>query len=260
MKSRVLALLLMLVLIASLFMGCQQTVPKPNVDYFSIAQSFNKDGWKPFVSIKIVDTRIGKVSFDAVNVDASTSILGATAAGKSYNLDKNFAQQLKLCAKALIEKQTLDSFIFDANGITTQIPGVTKPVKEYFDLAKVAIAAGANNRADFNNDDFFTTKAKNFDKDGWKRKINIYVRSGSAIAANFDAVNKDGKSRKDIESDTKWLAQNKLIEDYFMGTQKQFFTLVVLKPDGTSNSIPGVTMNIKQVYELIKLAMGSSIL
>ncbi len=256
MKSKVLAVVMMFVLTLSLFTGCA-TKPYPNVNYFGVAESFNSDGWRPFVMIKVFDTRLSTVSFDAVNIDATTSMLEAVKAGKQadYNIDLDYANQLKLCAQALIEKQDPEVFVFDANGITTQIKGVTKPVKEYFDLVKKAIAEGSNDRAQFTRDVVLQETAEAFDKDGWKRTMTLYAKGGIAIAANFDAINKAGESRKKLNVDTDWIAQNKLIEDYLLfekvKNQKDFGTLVTLLPDGTSKDITGVTMKIKDIYDLI---------
>ena len=265
MKSRVLVVVLMFVLVMSLFTGCK-SIEYPNVNFFGVADSFKSDGWRPFVMIKVYDTRLATISFDAVNIDATTSMFEAIKAGKDkdYNIDLAYANQLKLCAQALIEKQDPAAFVFDENGVTTQIKGVTVPVKEYFDLAKKAIAEGANNRAQFPNDQILTETATAFDKDGWKRTMTIYAKGGIAIAANFDAINKAGESRNKLNVDTDWIAQNKLIEDFFLfdkvNEQKFFSKLVTLLPDGTTGSIPGVTMKVKDIYDLVVKSILSATL
>ena len=154
MKSKVLVTVLIMAVLITMFAGCKSTIEYQNVPFFAISESFDKDGWKPYVSIQGIDKRIGYVVFDAINIDASTSIIEAKKSGVSdkYKLDASLSDQLKLCAQALIVSQDPSSFVFDQNGVTTQIKGVTAPVKVYFDLAKQAIVNKTNVRSSFTND------------------------------------------------------------------------------------------------------------
>jgi len=261
MKSRVLALVLIFAVASSVFVGCQVKEYKEKIQFLKAAEAFDKDGWKPFVSIEVQEKKLYKVSFDAVNIDAKTTLLEADANGEGakYKVDPAFAIQLRNCAKALIEKQDVTLITFDANGVPTNIPGVTASVKNYFDLAQAAINAGAFDGSSFDiQQDAITDEAADFDKDGWKRVINIYVRQYVAIAVSFDAVNQKGESRKalNLPADKTWTAQNKLLEDAFMNEQTKnptfvFENFVKLAKDGTTKAIPGVTMSIKDVVDLI---------
>ncbi|MEI6602394.1 MAG: hypothetical protein WCL54_02795 [Clostridia bacterium] len=255
MKSRVLAVVLIFVIASSFFAGCQFK-EYPNVPYFKVADTFNADGWKPFVMIQIKEKRIAVVSFDAVNINAKTTLLEADANGEAakYKVDPAYAVQLRKCAQALIEKQDVTLITFDAQGVPTNIPGVSAAVKDYFDMAKSAIDSGAWSGASFLTAEGATSQeAASFDKDGWKRVIDVYVKGYVAIAVSFDAVNQKGEYRKALNApaDKSWIAQNKLVEEAFIKEQSQFPTFVNLAKDGTTKAIPGVTMNIKDVTDLL---------
>jgi major membrane immunogen (membrane-anchored lipoprotein) len=44
-------------------------------------------------------------------------------------------------------------------------------------------------------DGYYTAKAKNYDKDGWKDYVTIYVSRGRIVTAEFNAINSSGFTR-----------------------------------------------------------------
>ncbi|MEI6131339.1 MAG: hypothetical protein WCQ41_00760 [Bacillota bacterium] len=254
MKSRFTAVTIILLLISTMFVGCN-SIEYPNVPYFAAADKFNDDGWRPYVSIQAKDNKLADVVFDAANIDAKTSLIQAVNDGTAakYKVDASLADQLKKCAKALIEKQSPDVFKFDEKGVTTQIPGVTLPVKEYFELAKKAISTGSNTSAERITEGAMSFEETNFDKDGWKTIVYIFGASNTALAINLDMINAKGESKKEVGKDKVWISQMNIVEKTFLADQpKTFFEKVKLQKDGTTKDIVGVKVNISSLYTLLK--------
>jgi len=256
MKSRILSIGIILVVLTSLFSGCNN-FPEyiASVKLSKSAASFDANGWKPFVYLTTSrDNRLQSIRFDEVNIDATTSYIEAANANKTdYKIDKDFANQLKLCAQAIIEKQSADGFTFDQNGVTTQIKGVNKPVKEYFDLLKGALASANNSFATFTDSGAQSIIANSFDKDGWKLKMDYYVVNFIAIAVVFDAVNAAGefRSQSKLPADMLWTKNLKIAQQYFIEKQDRFVNIPI-NADGTTNAIPGYKGDIRPLVDLVK--------
>jgi major membrane immunogen (membrane-anchored lipoprotein) len=58
-----------------------------------------------------------------------------------------------------------------------------------------ALAAGCEDQSGAMRDGYYTAEVEDYDADGWKEFLTIYVNDGSIATAEFNAVNKSGMLR-----------------------------------------------------------------
>jgi major membrane immunogen (membrane-anchored lipoprotein) len=290
--KKFLSLCVILVLLLSLLTGCgskpatteqpeskeqsQQTKYQDGI-YFAQEDNFNeKTGWKYVVTLEVKDGKIVKADWNGANRDGGPDKKTRSKNGQYPMVEQGGAQapwheQAAKVEAYLLETQDPTAIEYkDEEGHTDAITGVSIHVKEFFDLAQKALEKGPVGRGKY-KDGHYHAEEKQFDeKTGWKNTVDLTVINGYIVAANWNAVHKDGGDDKETRSingqypmveqggaKAPWHEQATKVEAYLLETQDP--TAIEYKDEeGHTDAISGVSIHVKEFFELAQEALADA--
>ncbi|TCZ76350.1 FMN-binding protein [Paenibacillus albiflavus] len=242
-------------------------------NYFAQEDKFEDSGWKYMVEIEVKDGKIANVNWTGANKDGGMDKKALDKAGKYGMKEKAKAQaewyeQAEKVEKFLIEKQDVKAITFDDKGKTDAISGVSISVNAFAKLADQALAAGPVAKGPY-KDGTYHAEQKAFDeKSGWKSTADVTIVNGQIVAANWNAVHKDGgddKKKQSIDgkygmkaggASAEWHEQAALVEAELLA--KQDPAKIAVKEDGKTDAISGVSIHVSDFMTLVQEALASA--
>ncbi|GAB1482311.1 hypothetical protein MASR2M78_11260 [Treponema sp.] len=246
--------------------------------YFAQDAEFGSSGWKTQV---VLDVQGGKIT--AANWNGVSNIAGAEdkksydMAGK-YNMVKfgkakaEWYVQASAVEAYLVKTQDLSfSKYSNTEGNTDAISGASIHVKEFFELAKKAVAAGPVAKGRYSKDGWFYAEQDSFDaKSGWKDTALLTVVNGTLVDAVWNGISNDSKKKsKIVESATgkynmvkfgkaraEWHEQALKAEAALVKAQDP--AKIALKSDGHTDAISGVSMAVSPFFALASTALKAA--
>lgn len=240
--------------------------------YFAQEDTFSKDGWKYMVELDVKDGKVSNVNWTAANKNGGMDKKALDKAGKYGMKEKAKAQaewyeQAEKVEKFLIEKQDIKALTVKGDGKTDAVSGVSITVSDFAKLVEKALAAGPVAKGPY-KDGAYHAEQKDF-KDGWKYTVDLTVVNGKIVAAGWDAVNKDGgDTKKKLSADGKYgmkekgKAQAEWHEQAIKAEQalleKQDPKAIVVKEDGKTDAISGVSITVADFFTLAEEALSTA--
>lgn len=241
---KLLALLLVLVMMSSLFIGCAKDEPAVEETtatettaaaetteattqaggtladgiYFTTGSGFDPEsGWKEVVTIEVKDGKIAMVDWNGASVSGGKDKKTTSKDGE-YNMvaygkaQSEWHEQAALAEAFVVENQSADAFnLTDADGHTDSVAGVSIKVGEFAELVKQALAAGPVGTGKYVDGTFYAEQAA-FGDNTWKENISLTVINGFIVSANWNGVsNATDKDKKtaSIDGDYGMVAKGK---------------------------------------------------
>lgn len=178
--------------------------------YFAQEAAFEaKSGWKYQVSLEVKGGKIVSADWNAVsNLPGVPDKKAYDKSGK-YGMKKfgkaqaEWFEQAAVVEQYLVKSQDLGFSKIKADGKTDAITGASVTVKEFFDLAKAAVAAGPVAKGPYSKDGRYYAEQAAFDpKSGWKDTVLVTVVNGSVVDAVWNGVYKDKTKKSKIVDST----------------------------------------------------------
>lgn len=240
--------------------------------YFAQEDGFNaKTGWKYMATLVVKNGKIVEAEWNGANraggVDKITSsesgAYGMVAKGGSQS---EWHEQAAKAEAFLLDKQDPAAITYtDDEGHTDAISGVSIHVVEFFDLAEKALAKGPVGYGMW-KDGNYRAEADEFAGSGWKSTVDITVVSGYIVAANWDAVHKDGGDTKKVQSmdgrygmvakggsQSEWHEQAILMQELLLENQDP--SKISYDADGYTDAVSGVSIHVNDFVELALKAL-----
>lgn len=263
--------LVLVLIIAALTVSCggkkAETAYTDGV-YFAQEENFNeKTGWKYMATIVVEDGRITGAEWNGAHVSAGVDKITSSESGAYGMVAKGGAQsewheQAALAEEFLIEKQDPAAITYtDDEGHTDAISGVTIHVVEFFELAEKALAAGPAGYGSWKDGHYRAEAAEFSETSGWKSTVDLTVISGRIVAANWDAVHRDGGDTKKVQSvdgrygmvakggaQAEWHEQAAKVEALLLETQDP--AAIGYDDGGYTDAVSGVSIHVNDFVEL----------
>ena len=119
-------------------------------------------------------------------------------------------------------------------------------------------------------DGFYFAEEAEFQSSGWKYQVVLQVKGGKIVSANWNGINSLGlEDKKTVASSGRygmvkasklgkeWHEQAALVEKYLVDTQDLSFAKYTT-PAGNTDAISGVSIHVKEFFELAKAAAASA--
>lgn len=236
--------------------------------YYAEQPEFN-NGWKDCVTLKVEGGKITEANWNGISETAGPDKKTASKDGKYPMKEKGgaIAEWYEEAAKAeqfLIEKQDPKAITTNAEGKSDAISGVTMAVAPFAELTEKALAAGVAQSGAYKDGSYHAEEA-NFDDKGFKFTVDLTVMNGNIVAANWDAINKDGgDTKKKLSQDGKygmkekgkaqaeWHEEAAAAEKFLI--EKQDPAAFAVK-DGKTDAVSGVTITVSPFVDLATKAL-----
>jgi len=289
-RNRVLAVGISLFLVAGLFVGCganenntdknnKATTEASNKEakyedgiYFAQGEKFDEEsGWKSVVTIEVKDGKIVSADWNGAHKNGGADKKTQSVSGNYGMVQYGKAQaewheQAKKAEAYLIEKQDPTDIKYSDEGKTDAISGVSIHVSEFFKLAEKALANGVVEKGTYKDGAYHAEQA-NFADNGWKETVDITVINGNIVAANWNAVHKDGGDDKKTQSvsgaygmvakakaQSEWHEQAAKAEAFLL--EKQDPTAMEYSDnEGHTDAITGVSIHVNSFFQLAEEAL-----
>jgi major membrane immunogen (membrane-anchored lipoprotein) len=287
--KKILPLLVILVLIISLTVGCNNASPSnPSQSaseaggssptegakfedgiYFAIEDEFAKSGWKYHVILTVKDGEI----IDAVwsgthripqDDKYTTSVNGKYPMVASGGAQSDWHVQADNTVNYFLETQTIDvpeDFYTTEEGHTDAIAGVSIHVSEFYNLVEKALAGDPVPEGSYKSG--YITSQLEPDSKGWQYASQFIVVNGTIVDVNYNSISESGDKKglgydygmkEKANSAYEWFEYAEMIEDYIIEAQN--FEVNYTSEQGHTDTIASVTITVNQMEELFNLAFG----
>ncbi|MCR8645286.1 FMN-binding protein [Paenibacillus sp. N1-5-1-14] len=235
---------------------------------------YDEKGMKGAVVLNVKDGKITDVNWTEVSKAAGPDKKELSKTGKYGMKEKGKAQsewheQAEKVEKFLVEKQDLAALALkDEEGHTDAVSGVSIKVKGFTTLVTKALAAGPVEAGPYKDGAYHAEQAA-FADSGWKYKVDLTVLNGKIVAVNWNGVNKDGGDDKKTldkagkygmkekaKAQGEWYEEAEKAEAFLI--EKQDPKAATLKDDGTTDAITGVSINVKDFFQLVEEALKNA--
>ncbi len=246
--------------------------------YFAQESAFAKSGWKYQVVLEVKGGKIASATWNGVsNVAGADDKKAYDKAGK-YNMKKfgkaqaEWSDQAAAVEAYLVKTQDLNFNKYTTpEGNTDAITGASIHVREFFDLAKKAAAAGPLAKGMYAKDGWYYAEQPEFDaQSGWKDTILVTVVNGNIVDAVWNGISKDkAKKSKIVESTSgkynmvkfgkaqaEWHEQSVKGEAALVKAQDP--AKIAVKADGKTDAITGVSIHVSGFLQLASDALKAA--
>ncbi len=236
--------------------------------YFAMEDEYAGSGWKNMVTIEVKDGKIADVEWNAANKAGGPDKITFSSSGqygmKAGGASAEWHEQSAKVEQYLIETQDPEKITLSNDaGNTDDIAGVTIKVHYFFDLAKKALAAGPIEKGPYADGAYYAEDAIAA-KNGWKYFVSMTVLNGNIVAADWNAVNLEGKDKDTMAADGEyklgagnqgeWNEQGAKAEAYLLQVQDP--SKITLNDTGTkTDDIAGVSISVDGFINLAKAAL-----
>ena len=243
--------------------------------YFAQQHEFEKSGWKYQVVVEVKGGKIAKATWNGVNnlgqADKKTvAASGSYGMVKVSKLKKEWHEQAAAVEAYLVSTQNVnfDKYTTPA-GNTDAITGASILVKEFFVLAKEALASAPVAKGPYAKDGWYYASAADFDKSGWKANVLLTVANGSVVDAVWNGLSNDKKKKsKIVESKKGAYGMGKAAkqgEGHEQAARAEAALLKAQNPaasavkaDGKTDAITGVTITVSEFFTLADTALKAA--
>ncbi len=261
------------VLLAAVFSVSAQSF-KDGV-YFAQEDAFQRDGWKYQVVLEVKGGKIVDAAWNAVNKLGQPDKVALSTGGKYgmikvSKIKKEWHEQAAAVEDYLVKTQDVNFGKYkNAAGNTDAISGASVMVKEFFHLAKKAVESAPVAKGPYSKDGWYFASAPDFDKSGWKANVLITVANGSIVDAIWNGLPNDRKKKsKIVESEKGAYGMEKAAKQGAWHEQAARATAalvkaqdpaaIVLKKDGKTDAVSGVSMAVSEFYALAAEALKAA--
>jgi len=246
--------------------------------YFAQQDGFGSSGWKSQVVLEVKGGKITAANWNGVsNIAGAADKKSYDKAGK-YNMVKfgkaqaEWSQQAEKVEQYLVKTQDYKFNKYsDAEGHTDAISGASIHVKEFFDLAQKAIAAGPVAKGMYAKDGWYYAEQADFDKQsGWKDTVLVTVVNGRIVDVVWNGISNDSaKKSKIVESESgnynmvkfgkaqaEWHEQAAKAQAALIAAQDP--AKIAVNAEGKTDAITGVSIHVGPFLQLVTTALKAA--
>jgi major membrane immunogen (membrane-anchored lipoprotein) len=246
--------------------------------YFAQQDGFGSSGWKSQVVLEVKGGKITASYWNGVsNIACAADKKSYDKAGK-YNMVKfgkaqaEWYQQAEKVEQYLVKTQDYKFNKYsDAEGHTDAISGASIHVKEFFDLAQKAIAAGPVAKGMYAKDGWYYAEQADFDKQsGWKDTVLVTVVNGRIVDVVWNGISNDSaKKSKIVESvsgnynmvkfgkaQAEWHEQAAKAQAALIAAQDP--AKITVNAEGKTDAITGVSIHVGPFLQLVTTALKAA--
>ncbi len=246
--------------------------------YFAEDAAFGSSGWKAQVVLTVQGGKIVAANWNGVsNIAGAADKKSYDKAGK-YGMVKfgkakaEWSVQAAAVEAYLVKTQDLAFAKYtNAEGSTDAISGASMHVKEFFELAKKAAAAGPVAKGSYKKDGWYYAEQAAFDaKTGWKDSVLVTVVNGRVVSVVWNGASNDAKKKSKIVESTagnygmvkfgkakaEWHEQAAKFEAALVAAQDP--AKIAVKSDGKTDAVSGVSMTVSGIVQLALDALKSA--
>ncbi|MEW6564414.1 MAG: FMN-binding protein [Spirochaetota bacterium] len=246
--------------------------------YFAQQDGFGSSGWKSQVVLEVKGGKITAANWNGVsNIAGAADKKSYDKAGK-YNMVKfgkaqaEWYQQAEKVEQYLVKTQDYKFNKYsDAEGHTDAISGASIHVKEFFDLAQKAIAAGPVAKGMYAKDGWYYAEQADFDKQsGWKDTVLVTVVNGRIVDVVWNGISNDSaKKSKIVESvsgnynmvkfgkaQAEWHEQAAKAQAALIAAQDP--AKITVNAEGKTDAITGVSIHVGPFLQLVTTALKAA--
>lgn len=246
--------------------------------YFAQQDEFGSSGWKSQVVLEVKGGKITAANWNAVSTIAGAVDKKAYDKAGKYNMVKfgkaqaEWYQQAEKVEQYLVKTQDYKFNKYsDAEGHTDAISGASIHVKEFFELAQKAIAAGPFTKGKYAKDGWYYAEQDDFDKQsGWKDTVLLTVVNGRIVDVVWNGIPKDSaKKSKLVESvsgnynmvkfgkaQAEWHEQAAKAQAALIAAQDP--AKIAVRSDGKTDAISGVSISVGPFLQLATNALKAA--
>lgn len=246
--------------------------------YFAQQDGFGSSGWKSQVVLEVKGGKITAANWNGVSNIAGAMDKKAYDKAGNYNMVKfgkaqaEWYQQAEKVEQYLVKTQDYKFNKYsDAEGHTDAISGASIHVKEFFDLAQKALAAGPVAKGSYAKDGWFYAEQTDFDKNsGWKDTVLLTVVNGRIVDVVWNGISNDKtKKSKIVESvsgnynmvkfgkaQAEWHEQAAKAQAALLAAQDP--AKIAVKADGKTDAISGVSIAVAPFLQLAANALKAA--
>jgi major membrane immunogen (membrane-anchored lipoprotein) len=258
---------LFLVVLAAVFasFSCGGTAKLKDGVYFAQDNDFApQGGWKEQVVVTVTKGRIAAVDWNGVsNLGVADKKTVARTGGygmvKASKLGLEWHEQAANVEAYVVKTQDLAFGKFKDDGTTDAISGASLHVKNFYDLANKAVAAGPVAKGIYAKDGWYFAEQADFDAEtGWKDSVLCTVVNGALVDVVWNATNSDpAKKSKLLQALAgtygmarvaklgEWNVQAAAVQAELLKVQDP--AKIPLKEDGTSDAVSGASIHLTAV-------------
>lgn len=257
------------------FSGNEQAAATPDATaysdgvYYAIADEYD-NGWKSVLSFVVENGAIVSANWDALPLNGSQTKAAMAAEGtysmKVAGATLEWDAQSKLLTDALVAQQALPAAELDESGKTDAISGVTIGVSDAYTLFDKALAQGAVQPGEL-QDGLYYAEAQQYDNNGYKEYVALYVAGGRIIWVNWNGAKQDSTDSKKSIGDAygmkvassigaDWYQQADSFGDYVV--ENQGVTGIVVNESGKTDAVSGCTMTVSGAVALTEQAIAQA--
>jgi major membrane immunogen (membrane-anchored lipoprotein) len=256
-----------MVVLAAVLAGfsCGGTAKLKDGVYFAQDNDFApQGGWKEQVVVTVAKGKVAAVDWNGVSnlgvADKKTvSKAGGYGMVKASKIGLEWHEQAANVEAHLVKTQDLAFARFKDDGTTDAISGASLHVKNFYDLANKAIAAGPVAKGAYAKDGWYFAEQADFDaQTGWKDSVLCTVVNGTLVDVLWNATNRDpAKKSKLVEAIAgtygmaraaklgEWNVQAAAVQAELLRVQDP--AKIPLKQDGTSDAVSGASIHLTAV-------------
>lgn len=240
--------------------------------FFAEEAKFQSSGWRYQVVLQVKGGKIVSAKWNGVNDKGLPDKVTEASEGrygmkKISKLGKEWHEQAAVVEKYLVDTQDVSfSKYTNAAGNTDVISGASIHVKEFFDLAKAALAAGPVAKGIYAKDGWFYAKAPEFDKSGYAATALVTVVNGRIVSVTWNAVHKAGGDSKLVRAvkgsykmgakEGEWNVQAERAQAALLQVQDP--AKIALKADGKADAISGVSIGVSEFVQIVTEALKAA--
>ena len=211
--------------------------------------------WREIVDVEVVHGKIKKITFNAVNQEATDYKRSQNEQKESESdnkTDNGWEEQLQLLEDYLLKNQ--DSILTLTKETIQPIEGLTIDPHPFIELLQRALKTDPIQTGAYQDGRYFTTI--NDEQNKTKHTINLLVHHGYIIAAHWDTTIPSDLNLTEEEQSyvDQWNEQANLLEQHLI--QLQDPTQITFNEENKTADISGVTIEVHQFIELATKALA----
>ncbi len=241
--------------------------------YFAQQSAYSSSGWRYQAVITVKGGKIVKAEWNAVSNLGVVDKKAYAAAGK-YGMAKiakngEWDVQAAKVEAALVAAGSPDKIAVKADGKTDAIAGASITVKEFIELAKVALASKPVEKGGYKKDGWYFAEAAAFETSGWKDNVLLTVVNGRIVDVLWNGTYKDAtKKSKLVEAAAgrygmakvakkgEWNVQTAAMEAALLAAQDP--SKIAVKADGKTDAVSGASITVKGFLDLCAQALKAA--
>ncbi len=228
------------------------------------------DNWQDVVTVTVEGGVIADIVWTGVNAEGKDKIEESKAGNYNMGGELEWYEQAEALEAEVIQNQNTSTIVVKEDGKTDAVAGVSISVDGFVDLVNEAIdqASGSEEASSEEaaegalTDGEYTAKAE--EGDNWQDMVTVTVEGGVISSVVWNGVNAEGKDKIEeskagnynMGGELEWYEQAEAVSAEVV--QNQGTSSIVVKEDGKTDAVAGVSISVDGFVELANEAIDQA--